>query len=196
MHDEGRARAKENMRNAAKVRRDSRSRAGIDNRTATHVDNFLDVRVIEEKPDYLICMFLDFLDERPTVLTEDTDTTSANREIVNVAKPIDFRRSHLDGKSRPNKDDEVLAYSYNDANGTDRTVTLDPGGGDPLITEDHVVNPPYISEVTIDSVIYAGSYITVKPIRNGTGAVDDAGNLLFFVDDEAAGRAWAEKDTS
>ncbi len=190
-----RSHAKQNIRTMEKVRRQGRARPGIDSRTAQPAGDSLDVRIVDEKPDYLVCVFLDVFDERPTTLTEVTDTSSTNRDLIDVAKPTEFRRNHLAGESRPNKDDEVLEYSYNDVNGTDRTVELDPGGGDPVITEDQVVNPPYISEVTIDSVIYAGSYITIKTIRNGTGVQNDAGDDLFFVDENnSPGRAWAEKD--
>lgn len=192
-----RSHTKQNIRTMEKQRRQGRARPGIDSRTPQPAGDYLDVRVIIEKPDYLICIFLDVFDVRPTVLAEATDTSPLNRFLVDVAKPVELRRSYLAGKGRPNKDDEVLEYSYNDVNGTDRTVELDPGDGDPVITEVQVVNPPYISEVTIDGSIFAGSYITIKTVRNGTGVQNDTGDDLFFVDDNsAAGRAWAEKDVS
>ena len=169
-----RSRAKENLRTADQAKMNKRAVSGVPNRSAQPAGDYLDVLVVVEKPDYLICVHLDVVDIRPTTLTVATDQSSANRELVEVAKPVEFRRSHLDGFDRPNKDGEVLSYAYNDANGTDRTVTLTPSGGGDDITEDQVVNPPYISEQTIDSTIYAGSYISIKTVRNGTGVQNDA----------------------
>lgn len=188
--------AKENMRTADQARTNKRAVSGVSNRSAQPAGDYLDVLVVVEKPDYLICVHLDVVNSRPTTLLAVTDQSSANRDLVEVAKPVEFRRSHLEGLDRPNKDGEVLSYAYNDANGTDRTVTLTPSGGGDDITEDQVVNPPYIEEQTIDSTIYAGSYITVKTVRNGTGVQNDAGDDLYFVDVNLAGRAWAEKDAS
>jgi len=183
---------KDGMRNTKQAMANKRKVTGVPSREGIPAGDHLAARVIVEKPDYYICAMLDVFDTRPVVLAEATVLTG--RDIIEVAKNLAFRRSHLHMKSRPNRDGGLNSYVYNDANGTDRTVT--EVDSDPVLSEDQVVTPVLLPEQTIDAVVYAGSYFHFKRVRNGTGVKNDAGDDLFLVDTNSRGSQWAEKDTS
>ncbi len=180
-------------RSRAEVDAAARQLSEIPERVARRAVTNLAVRVVEEKPDYFVCVELDESDLRPLTLADPTDTTSTNRSVVNVAKDVEMRRSHWHNKIRPNREGELTKYIAQDENGTERRNEL---ADDDEIFELQVVIPPILPEQTISGTIYAGSYLTIKVIANGTGVDDDAGNPIFYLDSNNGARAFAEKDSS
>ncbi len=175
----------------AKAEMDNARLSAIPERVGRRGGKVLAVRVVVEKPDYLICIVLGEDDARPNILASASDVSDTARDVINVAKDIELRRTHLDGLKRPNRDGELLLYTAIDANGTERRCEL---ASDSTKNELQVVIPPIIAEQEIDGDTYAGSYLTIKIVANGTGVLDDAGNDIFALDSNNSARAFAEKD--